>query len=81
MNAIALSSRWHTTFRKMQAAVQAPQRPLPLGKPALWIRLLRFGWVVYRATNLRRTRGMPGMAFDAIVAALCLVFGTANLLV
>ena len=79
MTAMTLRNRWLTTFRNMQAAVHIPQRTLPLDKPALWKRLVSAGWVVYRSTNIRRGRGIPGMAFDALVVAAFLVLGTANL--
>ena len=79
MTALTLRNRWLTTFRHMQAAVQTPQRALPLGKPAFWRRLIRAGWVVYRASSIRRVRGIPGMAFDALVIAAFLVLGAANL--
>lgn len=80
MNAITFRNRWHTTYRNMQAAVQSPQRTLALSKPVFWKRLANAGWVLYRASDLRRVRGTPGMAFDAIVITLFLVLGAANLL-
>ena len=81
MNAITFRNRWLATYRNMQAAVQTPQRTLPLGKSALWKRLFLAGWVMYRAADVRRVRGTPGMAFDVIVVSLFLVLGAANLLV
>ena len=78
MTATTLRNRWLTTFRHMQAAVQVPQHTLPLSRPAIWKRLVSAGWIVYRATNVRRGRGIPGMAFDAMVVAAFLVLRTAN---
>ncbi len=79
MNAITLRHRWLTTYQRLHAAVNIPQRTLPLGKPALWRRLLHSAWVLYRASDVRRVRGTPGMAFDVLVVALFLVLGAANL--
>lgn len=78
MNTVMLRSRWITTYHRMLAAIHSPQPALPLRTPALWRRLLAAGWVMYRATHVRRARGIPGFAFDVFVAALVLVFGAAN---
>ena len=79
MTAMTLRYRWRMTFRQMRAAVQSPQRMLPLGKPASWKRFINAGWVMYQFANVRRVRGMPGMAFDALVVVAFLVLGAANL--
>jgi len=81
MSAITFRNRWLTTYQHLQSAVWTPQRTLPLGKPALWKRLILAGWVMYRAADVRRVRGTPGMAFDVIVVSLFLVLGAVNLII
>lgn len=81
MNTLMFRSRFHVTYHRMLSAVYAPQRTLPLRTPALWRRLIRAGWVMYRATHVARVRGIPGLAFDLAVASLVLVLGAANFVI